>query len=141
MGYEWNLHLVGVKIKAESMPTVTRALAAPGTRGTKRIEYFLEQAKIDSEGFLAFKASDDGLDTYDPDETDGTVPALAGRWYEAEHAARWLKRHCESGGRLVLHSLEGDGAACGWEFDGRGRLRDLDLVPVSKWAPRRRSSD
>ena len=90
-------------------------------RGGQCVEYFLDRAKIDSEGFLAFKASDDGLDTYDPDETDGTVPALAGKWYEAEYVARWLKRHCEKGGRLVLHSLEGDGAAWGWEFDGRGR--------------------
>lgn len=133
MGYEWNLHLVGVKIKAESIPAVTRALAEPGMRGTKRIEYFLVLAKIDSEGFLAFKASEDGLDTYDPDESDGTVPALAGKWYEAEHAARWLRRHCE-GGQLILHSLEGDGAAWGWEFDGRGRMRRLELVPVEKWA-------
>ena len=36
MGYDWNLHLVGVKIKADSIPMVARADAEPGTRGTMR---------------------------------------------------------------------------------------------------------
>jgi hypothetical protein len=69
MGYESTLHLIDVKIKAESIRVVTRVLANPGTRGTNRFAYFLEQAVIDSEGFLVFKASKDGLDPYVPDGT------------------------------------------------------------------------
>lgn len=45
----------------------------------------------------------------------------------------WLKLHSEKGGRLIQHSSEGDGAAWGWEFDGRGRLRQLALCSVGKW--------
>jgi hypothetical protein len=133
MGYESALHLIDLKIRAESVPLVRRALANPGKGGTTRIRYFLERAVIDSGGFLAFKASDDREDPYVPDEDDGTVPALYGKWYEAEKIARWLRRHSESGGRLVLHSIEADGEAFGWEFDGRGRMRHLRLVPVGKW--------
>ena len=133
MGYEWDLHLDGVKIKPDAVPAVKKALASPGIRGTVRIKYFLEQAMIDSTGFLLFKGREDGFNSYVPDEDDGTVPAIAGKWYEVGHIARWLRRHSEKGGRLVLHSNEGDGEAWGWEFDGKGRMRSLQLVPVGRW--------
>ena len=126
------LHLIDIKIKVESVPQVERALKARKGRGLPP-PFFLERMVIDSDGFLAFK-SDDEYDVYVPDEEDGTVPALAGKWYEAEHLALWLKKHCEKDGRIVLHSLEADGAAWGWEFDGKGRMRELALVPVGKWA-------
>ncbi|MBK7472364.1 MAG: hypothetical protein IPI73_18850 [Betaproteobacteria bacterium] len=122
-----------VKIKAGSAPLVSRALEATTGRGLIRLQFFLELAVIDSEGFLSFKASEDGLDSYAPDPDNDTVPALSGKWYEAERVARWLRRYSEKGGRIVLHSNEGDGAAWGWEFDGKGRMRPLDLVPVGKW--------
>jgi hypothetical protein len=133
MGYECVLHLVGVRIKADAVPAVTRALANPGGRGTTRIACFLERAVIDRGSFLVFKASEDGIDPYVPMEDDGTVPALYGKWYEDKYFARWLSRYCERGGRVVLHSIEADGCAWGWEFDGRGRMRALNLVPVGKW--------
>jgi len=34
---------------------------------------------------------------------------------------------------MVLHSVEVDGCAWGWEFDGKGRMRYLELTPVGKW--------
>ena len=132
MGYESSLHLVGVRVRAAAVPEVKRALENPGKRGTKDIAYFLRRAVIDSAGFLVFKASVDREDPYVPDE-EGTVVALYGKWYEAEQIARWISRHSRKGGRLVLHSIEGDGDASGWEFDGRGRMRELCLVPVGKW--------
>jgi hypothetical protein len=133
MGYESSLHLIDVKIKAGSVPLVSRALKTKTGRGLLHLRPFLERAVIDSEGFLAFKASKDGLDPYVPDEDDGTVPALYGKWYEAERFARWLRRHSEKGGRIILHSIEADGEAWGWEFDGRGRMRRLGLARVGKW--------
>lgn len=133
MGYESSLHLIDVKIRADSVPLVSRALKTPTGRGTVRVRSFLERAVIDSRCFLAFKASKDGLDPYVPDADDGSVPALYGKWYEAEHIARWLKRHSEKGGRMILHSIEADGEAWGWEFDGRGRMRRLGLTPIGKW--------
>jgi hypothetical protein len=133
MGYETALHLIDVKIKASSAAFVSRTLKTMTGRGLVRLRPFLERAVIDSEGFLAFKASEDGLDPYVAHEEDRTVPALYGKWYEAERFARWLSRHSEKGGRLILHSKEADGRAWGWEFDGRGRMRPLGLVPIGKW--------
>ncbi len=85
-------------------------------------------------GIWFSKGSKDGLDPYEPDEDDGTVPALYGKWPDAERIADWLKKHSEPGGRIILHSMEADGEAWGWEFDGKGRMRELALVPVGKWA-------
>jgi hypothetical protein len=133
MGYESSLHLIDVKIKADSAAEVTRVLKTRRGSGLAPIRYFLERAVIDSDGFLVFKSSEDGLDPYVPDVDDGTVPALYGKWYEAEQIAGWLKQYSEKGGRIVLHSIEGDGNAWGWEFDGRGRMRKLTLRPIGKW--------
>jgi hypothetical protein len=130
MGYESSLHLINVNIKAESAAEVTRVLKTRRGRGLAPIRYFLEKAVLDSDGFLVFKSSEDGLDPYVPDADDGTVPALYGKWYEI---ASWLKQYSEKGGRIVLHSIEADGDAWGWEFDGRGRMRKLTLRSTGKW--------
>lgn len=131
MGYWSALHLVDVKIKSKSLVSVKRVLARKPQRGPLR--FFLQRVVLDSEGFVRFKASDDGLDPYVPDEDDGTVPAISGKWYEAERIASWLKPHAAKGGRIVLHSQEADGDAWGWEFDGRGRMRALALAYVADW--------
>ena len=133
MGYETSLHLIGVKIKAESVPVVKKALKDRKGRGLSKIGYILDVVVLDSEGFLAFKASEDGDDFYVPDEEDGTVPALCGKWYEAERFAAWIKQHCEKGGRIIQHSMEADGAAWGWEFNGRGKMKELGLCYIGKW--------
>ena len=133
MGYWSSLHLIGVKIKAESVPVVKRVLKARKGRGLSRLRNFMDLVVLDGEGFLAFEASEDGDDPYVPDEEDGTVPALYGKWHEDEHVAVWIRQHCEKGGQIILHSIEADGAAWGWEFDGRGRMRALGLRPVGKW--------
>jgi hypothetical protein len=132
MGYETSLHLVDIRVKAGSILVVQQALKARKGRARSYVQSFLEQVVIDSEGFLAFKASEDGCDPYVPDD-EGTVPALFGKWYGSGQIARWLRKHSERGGRLIEHSMEGDGAAWGWEFDGRGKMRALDLRPIGKW--------
>lgn len=133
MGYESSLHLIDVKIKTESVPIVKRVLKTRKGRGLPPLRFFLERAVLDSDGFLAFKASEDGGDPYVPDEEEGTVPALYGKWHEAERIAWWLRQHCEKGGRIILHSIEADGEAWGWKFDGRGRMRALGLRHIGKW--------
>ena len=133
MGYESVLHLIDVKIKKGSIPLVNQELNNQVGDELSDLSCFLERATIDSGGFLSFKASEDGNDPYDPDEDDGTVPALYGKWYEAEVIADWLKQHSEEGGRIILHSLEADGEAWGWEFDGNGRMRELQLQYVGEW--------
>jgi len=132
MGYQTCLHLVDVKIKVESVSLVRRKLSRRKSSNKDPLRFFFERAVLDSNNFLMFKASDDGLDPYGPFD-DGTTPALYGKWYEAERIAEWIKQYVEKGGRMVLHSLEADGAAWGWEFDGRGRMRALALKPSGKW--------
>jgi hypothetical protein len=112
---------------------VNRELNTQIEGGWSDLSCFLERAIIDDAGFLCFKASEDGIDPYVPDADDGTVPAIYGKWYEAENIAEWLKQHSEKGGRIVLHSLEADGEAWGWEFDGKGRMRELQLREVGEW--------
>ena len=133
MGYESSLHLIDVKIKAESVPVVKRALKARKVPGRYPLREFVDQAVLDSAGFLTFKASEDGHDPYVPYEEDGTVPALYGKWYDTDRFAAWIKQHCEKGGRIILHSIEADGAAWGWEFNGRGKMRALGLCHIGKW--------
>jgi len=132
MGYESSLHLIDIKIREESLQIVNDALARQEIPVLKNIESFLKRAVIDSSGFLCFKASENGYDPYVPDE-EGTVCAQYGKWYEVEEIASWLKLHSKKGGRIILHGVEGDGAAWGWEFDGKGKMRELQLRAVGKW--------
>lgn len=133
MGYWSALHLIDVKIKAASLSEFERAVRNRERRADGSLRFFLERAVLDTGGFLEFRASEDGLDPYAPCEDDNTVPALYGKWYQAEKVASWLKKHVEKGGRIVLHSVEADGEAWGWEFDGRGRMRALALRSIGKW--------
>ena len=132
MGYESTMHL-DAKIKSTSVRAVKEALKTRRGPGLKSLGYILKVVVLLPDRFLTLKASKDGLDRYCAFE-DGTVPALSGKWYEAERFAKWLKQHAEKGGRIVLHSDEGDGEAWGWEFDGRGRMRALQLIPFEEWS-------
>jgi len=132
MGYESSLHLVDIRIKEESLPIVNEALARKKVPGSEPVEPFLKRVVIDSSGFLCFKAGKRGPDPYEPDD-EGTVCALYGKWYEDEEIASWLKLHSEEGGRIILHSIESDRAAWGWEFNGKGNMRELQLCAVGKW--------
>ncbi len=132
MGYERSLHLIDIKIKQESIPIVNHALKSDDNPELTPIRFFLNHIMIDSAGFLCFKASEDGHDPYVPDD-EGTVPALFGKWYKDEEIANWLKQHSESKGRIILHSIEADGEAWGWEFDGKGKMRALQLQNIGEW--------
>ena len=133
MGYETSLHLVKVKIKKESIPLVNLILKSGNKPGFSKIGYFFEHIFIDSEGFLHLKAKEYCNDAYGLNEKDGTARALDGKWYDSEDLASLLKPYCEKGGRIVLHSAEGDGLAWGWEFNGRGGMKYFQLDHVGKW--------
>jgi hypothetical protein len=128
MGYETRLHLVDVKIKDDRRHEFDRLFIRK--RNRREIQYFLGEVMIDDAGFLCFKSSDDNA--YVPDETDGSIPAKDGKWREPEAIMDLLKQYVQ-GGKMVFHSLEGDGDAFGWEFDGKGRARALELRPKGKW--------
>jgi len=130
MGYETALHLYNVKIKDESLPVVKQALE---TQEEPALASFLQEAFLSDEGLLHFKSTGRYDSPYEPDEEDGSVPVLVGKWYEGEKIAEWLKLHAEAGGRLIQHSCEADGEAWGYEFDGQGRLLELALAPVGDW--------
>jgi hypothetical protein len=133
MSYETALHLIKVKIKDKSLPIVKKALQTKKVRGLRPLVSFLGEAFLPDDGYLCFKSTGRYDSPYAPDEDDETVPVLVGKWYESEQIAEWLKLHSEKGGRVIQHSCEADGAAWGWEFDGRGRLRELALCSVGKW--------
>ncbi len=128
MGYETALHLIDVKIKEESFSIVKKALRTKRGAGLRPLVYFLGEAFLQDDGFLSFKSTGRYGSPYEPDDDDGTVNVLVGKWYEAEQIAEWLKLHSEKGGRLVQHSCEADGAAWGWEFNGAADSVNLPFV-------------
>jgi len=133
MGYESTLHLVGVKIRPDCLSLLKKVLITGKGTGLSPIRYFLKVAVLDNDGYLCLKVNENYPSPYEPDEDDNTVPALSGKWYEAEKIAHWLKQYAEKDGRIILHSCEGDGEAWGWEFNGRGKIRALSLRPIGKW--------
>jgi hypothetical protein len=133
MGYHTTLYLVDVKIKDDSIPVVRKALETKKGKGLSRLKTFLELAYLADDELLCFRPTKEWTSPYSPMDDDGSVPAIEGKWYESEEIAKWLKLHSEKGGRLIEHSCEGDGAAWGWEFDGKGRLRPLALSSVGRW--------
>jgi hypothetical protein len=133
VGYLSSFHLVDVKIKEDCLEIVNDALSIQNGDESSELEYFQERAVLDSDNFLCFTPHEDGSDPYEPCEDDGTIPAIYGKWYDGEELASWLKQYCEEGGKMIFHSIEGDGDAWGWEFDGQGSMRDLQLCSVGEW--------
>ena len=132
MGYESAMNLVDIKIKTDSLLDVKRALEKKKVKGFTSINWYFDYLMLDEGNFLCFKARNDGTDAYVPCD-DGSIPAMTGKWPDDEKFASWLKQYSEEGGRIVLHSLEADGAVWGWEFNGKGKMRDLALCSVGKW--------
>ena len=133
MGYETSLQLINVKIKSESIPIITKAIRTGKGRGLKKFRYFFTVIGLDSSGFLRLLDNGHCATPYGVNKEDGTALALDGKWYDVEDFASWLKTHSEKGGRIVLHSAEGDGLAWGWEFDGKGGMKNFQLDHVGKW--------
>jgi hypothetical protein len=128
MGYWSNLHLVDIRIPKPSRASVKREIRHHASITDDRLRLFLKWVEIDSEGFLCFRDDPEDYCGYSPDE-DGCVPAKPAKWGAAEAVVQWLSTRTD-GGKIVFHSFEGDGRAWGYEFDGRGKARRLDLVPV-----------
>ena len=114
MGYDTLLYLDNVKIKNKFVSLVTQALKTGKGRGLSKIRHYFKYIILDSEGFLH-------------------IEDHFGGWNGSENLASWLKQHCEKDGRIVEHSLESDGVAWGWEFDGKGKMKYFQLEPVGKW--------
>lgn len=132
MAYWSRLHIIGVKIKKIHRSKVKKLIKNHKSIKEETFLYFLDKVVLDSQGWLSFKHLRADRDAYAPDEL-GTVCAKDAKWFGAESIATWLKTYSENGGSLVEHSLEGDGEACGWEFDGKGTMRRLSLKPAGKW--------
>lgn len=134
MGYESTLHLVNLKVRPDRLRALKLALRSSKKKyGNGSLRVFVENLVIDVSGFLELKAAGDGSDPYEPVEGETGIPAMHGKWYEDVKIARWLRKYSVKGGKLIFHSIEADGEAWGWEFDGRGRMRPLGLVPSGKW--------
>lgn len=81
MGYATALHLVKVKIKEDSLPAMKQALETKQGAGLAPLTSFLGEACLSDEGLLYFKSTGRYDSPYDPDEEDGTVSVLVGKWY------------------------------------------------------------
>ena len=133
MSYLTRLHIIDVNIKNDCLDIVNRKLSKHKSVKHATLKYFLDWVAADEDGFLCFRHDDDETDGYVPDD-EGLVPIKDAKWYGDETIAGWLKQYSEGGGRIVLHSLEADGGAWGYEFDGKGRMRMLLLKAVGKWS-------
>jgi hypothetical protein len=131
MGYVTRLHLLDVRIKEDCLEKVRKKIEGHVNEKNDTLQFFLESIVITSGGFLAFKATGD--DAYSPDD-EGTVPTLDAKWHDDEKIAKWLRQVCEAGGMIVQHSLEADGVAYGWEFNGKGKMRKLQMMTTAKWS-------
>ena len=132
MGYETSVQLVGVEIDPRRRREIEAAIRKAVRSENEGLRHFLRWLGITRDGTLEFRAACKRQFVLPqcPDD-DGFVSAAIGKWHRPEEIAEWLCKHCSSG-RLILHSLEGDGAAFGWEFAG-GCIRDLELRPVGRW--------
>lgn len=132
MGNRSRLHITGVTIRKDRYEAARRAISNYQSVRNEILRYFLSMAIVDGERFLSFRADPKGADPYLPDEYD-TVPAKDAKWGRDEAIANWIKRYAGKGGSIIFHSLEGEGMAWGWEFDGKKRTRMLEVKPYGKW--------
>lgn len=114
MGYTTRIELVDAKIRRGRGAALKRYIKEHRGDG-EGLHAFLEHLRIDS-GFLEWDILEE-----------------SGKWYDDEAFARWLASYVEEGGKIILHSEEGDGTVWGWEFDGNGMVRRLSLGPDGPW--------
>jgi hypothetical protein len=62
------------------------------------------------------------------------IDSEAWRWVNIEEFALWLKPYAEADGKIVVFSCEGDAEAWGYEFNGKGKMKELKLKPVGRWS-------
>ena len=133
MGYETTVHLVDLLVKKSSIFEIQALIKTGNERLPDSVRHFLTCITIDEGGFLCFVPNETYYSSYEPDEEDETVPALSGKWKQIDAIVTWLKSRVEEDGLLIEHSCEGDGAAWGWEFNGKGQARKIALCPVEEW--------
>lgn len=130
MGYETSLQLIGVKVDPARRAEIENRLRDPREDPGKVC--FLELVGLTPDDTIEFdtRRAPDLISTFETDD-EGFTQAAIGKWHDAEPIARWLAQACTSG-QLILHSMEGDGSAYGWEFKN-GRIRYLELRPSGPW--------
>jgi hypothetical protein len=132
MGYETTLYLVGVSLPHIHRRRVEQLLKKHKQSKNTDLACLFQCVDFTSDNTLEFRAKQLPCPKASevPDE-EGFVVSAVGKWYGSEKFAVWLCRnHFE--GALIQHSLEGDGAAWGWEFE-KGRIRCLELRPEGTW--------
>ena len=131
MGYWTELTLVGIKFPKASLTGAIRDLKAWKKFKTPDMQIFLCNTKITPSGGLEFQYFKE--DSYFPVKPDklGFTPTMEGKWSGDDQIARWLAVH-SARGIMSFHSLEGDGVAWLFEFDGKGRYRRHELASA-RW--------
>jgi hypothetical protein len=135
MGYWTVLTLVGVQVPKTERTEVRRAIKGFRNWKTADMQIFLSNLGMTPACGLEFRG-DEKRETgsyfpYDNDDL-GFTQAMEGKWSGDNEIARWLASH-RAKGLVSFHSLEGDGAAWGYQLDGAGRFRLLDFAPSGRW--------
>lgn len=132
MGYWTTLSITGVRFSKRDAARVQRDLKAWRRFKTPDMMIFLSNAALTAGNCLCFDYNSDYKGDYPlgPDENQCT-PAMDGKWSGDEQIARWIASH-QGHGSISFHSLEGDGMAWMFEFDGKGRYRRHELSPA-RW--------
>jgi len=132
MGYNTTLNLINITVAPERGAQLRALIRKQRKCRDVDLAWIFHVVRLNRKGVLEFRA-----DVYCCDPSPPLLPQGEscfhgeGKWHASEAFARWLCRHCESG-EVMQQSLEGDGAAWGWEFVD-GCIREQSVVPVTGW--------
>ena len=132
MSYYTELLLLA-RVRKDNRAEVRKELKNPPNYEEPELRYFLSILNIRDTGTLNFKC-DEETDTEYCEDDEGTVDAVKGKWYGIDPIVQWLAQRVDRNSRMIFHSLEADGGSFGYEFDGRGKMRYLELKPTTGWA-------
>ncbi|HWE97941.1 MAG TPA: hypothetical protein VG269_28595 [Tepidisphaeraceae bacterium] len=111
MGYETRIDLYEVKVRANELKAVARAISAVAG-GAGHPHWMVGLLKLEKNRSLSWGESSQG------------------KWKGHEEFIKWLAAHCEQG-MVAFWSCEGDGAAWAYEFDGSGGFGECSARRVS----------
>jgi hypothetical protein len=137
MGCQTTLSLVDLGFAKSARKAVNGDIAAWRKRRDADPRFFLSNLGIGPGGGLEFLMPDNcskekrSYYPFDEDEL-GLTPAMQRKSDGSDTIPRWCATH-RAHGKISFHSLEPDGEAWAYELDGKGRFRQLQLLPASGW--------
>ena len=119
-------------IRKEKLQEVHAELADPLKYKSEGLGMFLSLLAVTCVNTFHFKASGHPFDSEYCEDDEDLVQALKAPWCDPDDIAAWMARYANRRSRIQFHSLEADGLEFGYEFDGKGHYRCLELRPLTK---------